>query len=153
MAAALVLLGTVNSPNFVFSETTSKVEKIRGRIVAYSSDPACLNGNGYWSMLIRVQDRKTGTLPRFVQVQFSPPCSKHLEWLGHRPFVQKFRLRRRQDADSVLKEFYDCAPESAEKCRQLRMWRPLPGMEDEKLPFGQQVPGYRAMDLPLAPVV
>jgi hypothetical protein len=153
LAAALLLLGTVSPNSLAFCGSSSKVEKVTGRIVAYSSDLACLNGNGYWSMLIRVQDRAASLPPRFVQVQFSLPCAEHPEWLDRKPSVQKFRLKRQPDADSVLKEFYDCSPDSADKCPPLRMWRPVPGTEDEKLPFGQRVPSYRSIDLPLAPVV
>lgn len=105
-------------------------------------------------MLIRVQDRTAAIPPRFVQVRFSLPCAEHPEWLGRKTSVQKFRLKREQDADSVLKEFYDCPPVSADKCVHLgRLWSPLPGNEDEKLPFGRRVPSYRSIDLPLAPVV
>jgi len=105
-------------------------------------------------MLIRVQDRTEALPPRFVQVQFSLPSAEHPEWLGRKTSVQKFRLKRQQDADSVLKEFYDCPPDSADKCLHLgRLWSPMPGTEDEKLPFGQRVPSYRSIDLPLAPVV
>lgn len=156
LAAILLFLSTVSLPNLVFCEPSPKVEKITGRIVAYSSDLACLNGNGYWSMLIRVQDQTTDPPPRFVEVQFSLPCAEHPEWLDRKPSVQRFRLQRQQDADFVLKEFYDCSPDSAAKCPNLRMWRPVPGAEDEKLPFGQRVPRYRSIDLidlPLAPVV
>jgi hypothetical protein len=153
LAAALLFLGTVSPNNLAFCRSYSKVEKVTGRIVAYYSDLACLNGNGYWSMLIRIQDRAMGLPPRFVQVQFSLPCADHPEWLDRKPSVQKFRLKRQQDTDSVFKEFYDCLPDSADKCPHLRMWRPVPGTEDEKLPFGQRVPSYRSIDLPLAPVV
>src|SRR5256885_5598361 len=153
LAAALLLLGTVSPTILAICEPSSKIEKITGRIVAYSSGLACLNGNGYWSMLIRVQDRTT-LPPRFVQVQFSLPCAEHPEWLDRKPSVQKFRLKRQQDADSALKEFYDCPPDSADKCLHLgRMWSAMPGTEDEKVPFGQRVPSYRSIDLPLAPAV
>jgi len=154
LAAALLLLGTLSPTNLAFCEPSSKVEEITGRIVAYSSGLACVNGNGYWWMLIRVQDRTTALPPRFVQVEFSLPCTEHPEWLGRKPSVQKYRLKRQQDADSVLKEFYDCPPESAGNCLHLgRMWSPMPGTEDEKLPYGQRVPNYRSIDLPLAPVI
>jgi hypothetical protein len=151
LAAALLLLGTVSRTNLAFCQPFWEVEEIAGRIVAVSIFPACLNGNGYWSMLIRIQDRTTGVPPRFVEVEFSLPCEARPEWLDLKPSVQKFRLKRRQDADSVLKEFYDCSP--ADECLRIRMWRPLPGTEDEKLPFGERVPSYRSIDLPLVPVV
>jgi hypothetical protein len=67
--------------------------------------------------------------------------------------VQEFCLKRQKDADSVLNEFYDCAPNSANECPHMRLWKRVPGMENEKLPFGQRVPSYRSIDLHLAPVV
>ena len=103
-------------------------------------------------MLIRVQQR-TGAPPRFIEVKFSLPCAKYPEWLDRKASVQTFRLKRLQDADSLVKEFYDCSPDSGEKCLHLRVWKPTPGTEDEKLPFGQWVPTYRSLDLPLTPVV
>jgi hypothetical protein len=151
LATTVLFAATFSSTNLALCEHHSKVEKITGRIVAYSIFPACLNGNGYWSMLIRVQDRTSGLPPKFVQVQFSLPCAEHPEWLDRRTSVQKFSLRRQQDADSVLQEFEDCEP--TDKCAPLPMWRPVPGSEDEKLPFGQRVPSYSSIDLPLAPVV
>jgi hypothetical protein len=69
-----------------------------------------------------------------------------------KPSVQDFRLRREQDADSVLREFFDCGKSSA-PCPQWPIWKRVPGAEQETLPFGQVVPNYRSVDLPLAPVV
>jgi hypothetical protein len=37
------------------SAPRQKAEVISGLVVAYSSFPACLNGNGYWSIVIRVK--------------------------------------------------------------------------------------------------
>ena len=152
-AAILLLAGTFGLTNLALCERPSKVEKITGRIVAYTSAPACLNGRGYWMMLIRVQDRATDNPPRFVQVQFSLPCSEHPEWLDHKPPMQKFRLKRQRDADSILEEFYDCSPNLSNKCPELRIWKFVTGAEDEKLPFGQRVPSYRSIDLPFATVL
>jgi len=142
LAATVLFAASLGRTNLALCERHPNVQKITGRIVAYSSFPACLNGNGYRSMLIRVQDRTTGLPPKFVEVQFSLPCAEHAEWLDRRTSVQQFRLRRQQDADSVLKEFYDCGDESTDKCPQ--MWRRVPGSDDEKLPFGQRVPSYRS---------
>lgn len=155
VAATVLLAAAFGSTNLARCQHNSKVEKITGRIVAYSSFllPTCLNGNGYWSMLIRVEDRSSSLPAKIAEVQFSLPCEKRPEWLEHKQSVQKFRLVRQVSSDSVLKEFYECSPESTGKCPQLRMWRLVPGAEDEKLPFGQSVPSYRSMDLPLAPVL
>ena len=129
-----------------------------GKIVAYSEGLVCLNGNAYWSMLIHVQDHAPDVPSQFVEVRFSLPCDKSPEWITGKSSVQKFRLTRDQDADSVLKEFIDCATESPSgpapvPCPQVQMWKRVPSAEQEKLPFGQRVPSYRSVDLPLAPVV
>jgi hypothetical protein len=154
LLVTVLFAATLGSTNLALCEHHSKVEKITGRVVAYSSFvlPTCLNGNGYWSMLIRVEDRVPSIPPRVIEVQFSLPCEKNPDWLEHKQSVQKFRLVRQESSDSILKEFYDCSRESTE-CPQLRAWRPVPGAEDEKLPFGQSVPLYRSIDLPLAPVL
>jgi hypothetical protein len=138
-------------------EPSSKVEKMAGRIVAYSNGLMCTNGNAYWSMLIHVQDHATDAPSQFVEVSFSLPCNKSPEWLTRKPSLQKFRLTRDRDADSVLKEFIDCTESSSghtpDPCPPLPMWKRVPNAEHEKLPFGQWVPSYRSLDLPLVPVV
>ena len=129
-----------------------------GQIVAYSNGLACLNGNAYWSMLIHIQKHSTDVPTQFVEVRFSLPCNKSPEWATRKPSFQKFRLTRDQDSDAVLKQFMDCSAESpsvqtSEPCPQIAMWKRVPGAEVETLPFGQRVPSYRSVDLPLAPVV
>ena len=151
-------MGILISTSLAFSEPSSKVEAMAGRIVAYSNGLMCLNGNAYWSMLIHVQDHATDVPSQFVEVRFSLPCNKSPEWITRKSSLQKFRLTRDQDADSILKEFIDCVTESPsghtpEPCPQVPMWKRVPSAEHEKLPFGQQVPSYRSVDLPLAPVV
>jgi hypothetical protein len=151
-------MGILISAGPAFSEPSSTVETIAGRIVAYSGGLACLNGNSYWTMLIHVEGDAKEMRSQFVEVNFSLPCNKSPEWLTRKPSLQKFRLTREQGADSVLKEFIECTAESSsghpqEPCSHLPMWKPVPGAELEKLPFGQRVPSYRSMDLPLAPVV
>ena len=153
-----LLMGILISTSLAFSEPSSKVETMAGRIVAYSDGLTCLNGNAYWSMLIHVQDHATDVPSQFVEVGFSVPCNKSPEWLTRKSSLQKFRLTRDQDADSVLKEFIDCATESPnghtpESCPHVPMWKLVPNAEYEKLPFGKRVPSYRSVDLPLAPVV
>jgi hypothetical protein len=157
LAKVLLLMGMLISTSPAFSEPSAKAETMAGRIVAYSSGLTCMNGNAYWSMLIHLQDH-TDVPSQFVEVRFSLPCNKTPEWLTRKSSLQKFRLTRDQDADSLLKEFMDCATESPsshtpEPCPHVPMWRLVPGAEAEKLPFGQRVPSYRSVDLPLAPVV
>ena len=151
-------MGILVSSSLAFSESPSKIEPMAGRIVAYSNGLTCLNGNAYWSMLIHVQDHATDSPSQFVEVRFSLPCNKSPEWLTRKSSLQKFRLTRTQDTDSVLKEFIDCDVESPSShtpapCSHVPMWKRVPNAEHEKLPFGQRVPSYRSVDLPLVPVV
>lgn len=153
-----LLVEIIVSASFAFAETSPKVETMARRIVAYSDGLTCLNGNAYWSMLIHVQDPATDIPPQFVKVRFSLPCNKSPEWLTRNSSLQKFRLTRDRDSDSVLKEFIDCAIESpsghtSEPCSHVPMWKRAPSAEHEKLPFGQRVPSYRSVDLPFVPVV
>jgi hypothetical protein len=153
LAIALSPIAILAAFNVALSEPTSKTETVTGRVVAYADGLACLNGNAYWSMLIYIQDQGTDAPAKFIQVRFSLPCKESPQWFNRKSPVQKFRLKREQDADSVLKEFLDCAPDSTEECPHMPVWRLIPGAQEEKLPFGQTVPSYRSVDLPLVPVV
>ena len=153
LAIALSLIASLTTASVAFSESSAKAETITGQVVAYADGLACLNGNAYWSMLIHVHDHATEVTSRFVQVRFSLPCKETPQWLNHKSPVQKFRLKREQDADSVLKQFIDCAPNATEHCQEMPMWRLIPRMQDEKLPFGQVVPSYRSVAMPLVPAV
>jgi hypothetical protein len=124
-------------------------EAILGRVVAYSTSPACLNGNGYWSMLLRVQQPKD-IRSHLVRVDFSLPCDKYPEWVSAKPSIQKFRLFRQKDCDAELVEFMEISPKQD---LAIPIWRYPPAAEHYLLPFGQVVPCYRSADLPLAPVV
>src|SRR5215469_14125838 len=113
MAVALSSMIALVALNFAFCEPSPRIEKIRGRVVAYSNELyglVCLNGNAYWSMLIRVEDGATDAAAKFIQVPFSLPCKETPQWRNRKSPIQEFRLRREQDADSVLKEFLDCGP-------------------------------------------
>ena len=120
-----------------------------GRVVAYSGALACLNGNGHWSMIIRVQQPKDKR-SKLIRVDFSLPCDKSPEWVSGKPSIQKFRLFRQKDCDAVLGEFMKTEPKQD---AAIPIWKHPPGAERETLPFGQVVPCYRSVDLPLVPVV
>lgn len=158
VAKVSLSIGILISTSLAFSEPSSKVETVAGRIVAYSDGLMCLNGSAYWSMLIHVQDHAPDIPSEFVEVRFSLPCDKQPEWLNRKSPLRKFRLRRDQDANSALKEFMDCGPEppsggAREPCLHVPMWKHVPGAEPATLPFGQRVPSYLSVDLPLAPVL
>jgi hypothetical protein len=124
-------------------ETTS------GRVIAYSGALTCLNGNGYWSMVIRVQHPKDAH-SEFIRVDFSLPCKQSPEWVSTKPSIQKFHLVRQKNCDAVLSGSVD---EETTKDLAMPIWKYAPGTEHETLPLGRVVPCYRSIDLPLAPVV
>jgi hypothetical protein len=157
MPRLLVVLVVFCTSISAFSAPRSKVENISGRIVVYANPLTCLNGNSYWSMIIHVQDPRDIS-SEFIQVPFSVPCSEAPGWLPTKSSFQTFRLIREKDSDSVLKEFMECGGEppsggAPQPCPTMPIWRRVPGTERYKLPFGQRVPCYRSVDLPLAPVV
>jgi hypothetical protein len=124
-------------------------ETISGRVVAYSIPLACLNGNGYWSMVIRAQ-RTKDLSSDFIRVDFSLPCGKSPEWVSAKPSIQKFRLIRHKDCDAVLEGSIDEEPHQGPA---IPIWKYPLGTEHATLPFGQVLPCYRSVDLPLVPVL
>ena len=122
---------------------------VTGRVVAYSGALACLNGNGYWSVLIRVEQPKSLN-SQLVRVDFSLPCDKYPEWISTNPLVKSFRLIRDKNADALLS---GCLQDECKENQSLPIWkRPATGNHDS-LPFGQMLPSYRSVDLPMSPVV
>lgn len=119
-------------------------ETMSGWIVAYSRGLTCINGNASWSMLIRVQRPKDKS-PEFVQVPLSVPCDAPAPmWLPEKPELTRFgRLFRMKSHDAVLQEYIPLIDTATGKPSQaMPIWRYAPGMENEKLPFGQVVPYY-----------
>jgi hypothetical protein len=100
-------------------------------------------------MIIRVQ-RPKNIRSEFIRVDFSLPCSKTPEWKSAKPSIHKFRLFRQKDCDAVLAEFIKF--ERKRGSFAIPMWARPPGAHDT-LPFGQIVPCYHSVDLPLAPVL
>lgn len=149
MRSVLLILcfGCVSIPRL--SAPHPRLETKLGRVVAYSTSLACLNGNGYWSMLIRVQQPKD-IRSEIIRVDFSLPCGRSPEWVSAAPSIQNFRLIRRKDWDARLVEFMDTAPKQE---TAILIWKHPPGAEHDSLPFGQVVPCYRSADLPLAPAL
>ena len=149
MRNVLLVLCLTCASTSTLSTPHPRRETISGRVVAYSSPLACLNGNGYWSMVIRVQESKY-VRSDFIRVDFTLPCNKSPEWVSAKTSIQKFRLLRQNDCDAVLTEFMDT---EAKQASAIPIWKLLSGAEQDTLPFGQVVPCYRSVDLPLAPAV
>jgi len=141
----------------IASTASEKTLRISGRIVAHNTPLACLNGNAYWSLIIRVHE-PDDVGSDFVLVNFSQPCGTSPKWLDFQSTFKKFRLIRDKDRDEVLTEFWKCQEEAREKlpaksCNTLPIWKKIPGAEEDKLPFGKLLPSYRSADLPLVPAV
>lgn len=137
---------------------TRQPEAISGTIVAYSNGgfPVCLNGHSEWSILIHVKDAKA-TRSQFIRVNFSLRCSQSFESVIGEPPRREFHLIRDPRNDQVLEEFITLREKdmSTGRIREVRrtVWKRLPGMEQEKLPFGQIVHSYQDPALPLLPIL
>ena len=133
-----------------------RVEHPSGLIVAYTVNPACLNGNWYWSMIIRVEPHRSAAA-EFIEVQFSLPCDKSPEWLLTKQSIRKFRLAREKECDSALTEFSLWQDQSSggkpKPNPAMPVWHLPPGASDVKLPYGQVLRCFRSLDLPLLPVL
>jgi hypothetical protein len=149
MRSVLLILCLSGVSIFALSAPRHHPETISGRVVAYSSFPACLNGNAYWSMVIRVQ-RPKDTRSQFIRVDFSLPCNQSPVWVSTKPPIQKFRLFRQRDRDDVLT---GSMVEESKQDLALPIWNHPPGTEHDELPFGRVLPSYLSADLPLLPVV
>jgi len=126
--------------------------RVVGRIVAHDNPLACLNGNAYWSMIVRVSNAKA-TGSEFIRIGFSLPCATSPKWPTAKAPLQHFRLIRDQDLDGVLDQFLACKTESGEPCHPMPKWTYVSDAERDGLPFGQQLPGFRSFELPLMPVL
>jgi hypothetical protein len=155
----------VNTSAFSINHYRQKAEAISGQIVAYSNDPLCWNGNGYWSMVIRVQQHKHIS-SRLIRVDFSYPCGKSPDWVWAQSQVKKFRLYRQRDYDAALegelladaerraRDFQTKAVnDDIQEIPYIRIWKYPPGIEPFTLPFGQILPCYHSLDLPYLPVL
>lgn len=149
MRTVLLILCITCASYSTSSAPRAKRETIAGQIVAYLIPPACLNGNAYWSVLIRVRRPKDMT-SELIRVDFSLPCDKSADWISAKPSIQKFRLFRQKDCDRALEGLISEKPNQS---LALPIWLYPSDAEQVTLPFGQVVPCYRSVDLPLAPVV
>lgn len=171
---------TASTTAFPIHHHRQKTETISGQIVAYSSGFLCFNGNGDWSMIIRVQPHKN--IPsRLIKVDFSYPCGKSPDVAWAQSQVKRFRLYRQRDYDAVLdgemtddaeqkfKEFNVSESEHCKSCEYIKdcsikdckiinipilpIWHYPPGVEPFTLPFGQILPCYHSLDFPYLPVL
>jgi hypothetical protein len=140
-----------------FSAPRQKVEVISGRIIAYSAIPLCLNGNAYWSMVIR-SEPSSETPARFVQIDFSYPRKESPQSVLGNSSIQKFHLIRQQKLDSALEETIEISQQESAGGKpaptsKIARWIYLQGTESFELPFGEVLPRYQSTDLPHAPVL
>jgi hypothetical protein len=132
-----------------------RVQTISGRAIAYAVDPACLNGNSYWSEIVR-KEQRLDSHSQFLLIRFSLPCHESPTWLASESDLHRFRLVRDKNCDSVLSESIELSSSvegtQLEK-EELPIWNHFAGMEHEVLPFGSILPCYASVVHPLAPVL
>lgn len=133
------------------AERAGKKVNIEGYVVAFSSLPVCLNGNAYWSAMVRVAQPET-TAAQFLLIEFSLPCDMTPKWLKAEG-VQRFRLTRSKEDDSVLKEYLGCVnvDDRREQPACIPMWTYVSEGAKSQLPFGQVVPAFHSADFPPKP--
>jgi hypothetical protein len=146
----LLLLGAVSAAALSSPASSSKVETVRGRVVAYSNVKMCGSTNALWSMIIRIADSTTRGTAKFIRVEFSLPCADKLPtWVTRNASVQTFRLsRKRHEYDAILREFMDCQNETPPTSCAIPMWKRVSGTVNEELPFGQRLPEYESVEFP-----
>ncbi len=140
-----------------FSAPRQKAKVISGLVIAYSNAPLCLNGNMYWSMVIRAEPHNEEPA-RFVEVDFSYPCAKSPQSVIENSSIQRFHLIRRKELDSTLEGSVDLVEQQSAKDKPVpssktAKWTYLPANESFKLPFGEVLPRYYSVELPFVPVV
>ena len=75
-------------------------ETVSGVVIAYSVFPGCVNGNGYWSAIIRPQSPKNNRVG-FIRVEFGLPCVKSTLSIFAKQGAQKFRLERQENCEAA----------------------------------------------------
>ena len=151
MRTIFLFLFFVSATAALSSQALPKTQTMSGRVIAYSGIGGCLNGNGYWSMIIRVR-KSYGPHDGFVRVEFSLPCDKTPEWKTLGTEDTKFRLRRERGCDAVLEEFTELTDVATSEHRPVPIWKYPAGSERNVLPFGEVLLCYHSIDLPLVPV-
>jgi hypothetical protein len=129
-----------------------KAQTISGRIVANFVSLACLNGNGYYSVIIELE-KPLNNEPGFIEMHFTQPCGHNPEWLHSKSEFKPYRLKRADPRDIVVEEFMTLTNEGDGTSTPIPAWTYLPGAEVVKLPFGERIPSYRSGDLPFVPVM
>lgn len=106
-------------------------QTITGRLIAYSPPLTCMNGNGYWGVVI--QTRRSKDRAEFVRVELSLPCDKTLDWISTESRTRKFRLIRHEGCDAVIESSVPFEPGG----ERFPLWKPVSGAEGVALPFGK----------------
>lgn len=111
------------------------------RRVVYAHSPKRCQGNSF----------------PIYQSDFSLPCSQSFESVIGEPPRREFHLIRDPRNDQLLEEFITLREKdmTTSRVREVHrtVWKRLPGMEQEKLPFGQIVQSYQDPALPLLPIL
>lgn len=122
----------------------SKVEGLVGTVIAYDeikSWTPCVRGECEGSLIVRVA-KPDANQPRYVRVDFRFSMSKPPKKLVKNKRLWRFKLIRTKELDEPIDEFiiYNMGVYNRE--RKVRIWKIIPGAEDEKLPFEETLPSY-----------
>lgn len=125
-------------------------QSVTGQVVAYSGGLACLNGNGYWSIIFFVVS--PGSLKdQFLQIEFSEPCAASLpDWVAGQSLPRMLHLIRQSGCDGELEEFMR---DDTKGSPPIPNWRTPQGANPVPLPFGKVLPCFHAVELPFRPVL
>jgi len=125
----------------------SKVEVIRGQVVANTGLLSCLNGYEYESVVVRIESPVKNS--KFIFVRLSFPCGTNVKWVADAPIDHQFRLQRNLECDAVLEGTLDPAGLDGKE----PLWVSAKGIDTTELPFGKMLPCYDSAEFPVSPVV
>lgn len=153
------------------SAARERARNFKGTVIAFRNDwMGCLNGHEYWSMLIKLQPRHANQ-PEWVIVPFSHPCSSNIDPFNVYSQMRRFRLVRSPDCDEkplryspsiksneigakwASPTWVSPASDGPQEIPIVANWILPAGGAPQELPYGQSVPCYRSLDLPLVPAV
>jgi hypothetical protein len=122
-----------------------RAHTFHGTVIAFQRAYLCVNGNGNWALLIKLDPRHSDE-PEWAIVPFTHPCNSNIDPIPVYSKMQRFRLVRSPFCDeTILRD---------SPANELRLpWTLLASGPAQELPYGQTVPCYHSLDLPLVPAV
>ena len=127
------------------SAAHERARTFKGTVIAFQRAYVCLNGNGNWSLLVKLQPRHPDE-PDWAIVPFTHPCNSNTDPVRVYSQMHRFRSERSPFCDeTILRD----SPADGLRIN----WMLLASDAPQELPYGQSIPCYDRLDLPLEPVV